>query len=92
MNRDFDVTLSAVVTATSVSVTPPTGELRLEGGAATGRLEAAGFRLLWERLSEGGAWMLRVYVEGELVDIAVHDDPETVILAVADRLLPPSSE
>jgi hypothetical protein len=102
MSRNFDVSLSAVVRAratvdsvfisdapdfdVSVSDTPaPVGdaeELR--------KLEEANFTLQWERLSPGGAWMLRVFVGDALVDMAIHDDPVTVLLAVADRLLPSS--
>ena len=102
MNRNFDVSLSAAVRAratvdsvfisdapvfdVSVSDTPaPVGdaeELR--------KLEEANFTLQWERLSPGGAWMLRVFDGDAVVDLAIHDDPETVLLAVAERLLPSS--
>ena len=90
MNRNFDVALAAVVTAQSVgavSVSDTLAPAEAEAEEAH-QLEDAGFRLSWERLSDGGAWMLRVFVADELVDMAVHDDPETVLLAVADRLLP----
>jgi hypothetical protein len=43
----------------------------------------------WVRLSEGGAWMVRVFErDGTFTDGAVADDPEDAILAVAERLLP----
>lgn len=101
MNRIFDVELTGVVQAigrggaiaggfapeVSVRVAPAPAEAEAEEAR---KLQAAGFKLDWERLSDGGAWMLRVYVADDLVDMAVHDDPETVLLAVADRLLPGS--
>ena len=102
MNRIFEVGLTAGATAqvgrgggiaggfapeVSVPVAPAPAEADTEEAR---KLQAAGFKLDWERLSDGGAWMLRVYVADDLVDMAVHDDPETVLLAVADRLLPGS--
>jgi hypothetical protein len=90
MNRTFDVTLSAVMGArasgsvfvsdapvfdVSVSDTPaPVGdaeELR--------KLKEANFTVQWERLSPGGAWMLRVFVGDALVDMPIHDDPENAL-------------
>jgi hypothetical protein len=48
-----------------------------------------GYELQWLQLSEGGAWMLRVFdKDGNWIDGAVAEDPEEAILAVAERLLP----
>ena len=52
-------------------------------------LEDAGFDVSWQRLSEGGAWLVLVHDrEGNLVDGSMAGDPEEAILAVVDRLLP----
>ncbi len=49
----------------------------------------AGFHLQWLRLSDGGAWMVRVYDEGgTFIDGSVQDDPGDALLALAERLLP----
>lgn len=52
-------------------------------------LEDAGYEVQWLRLSEGGAWMVRVFDrEGDFIDGAIQDDPTDALLAVAERLLP----
>ncbi|MGZ4347905.1 MAG: hypothetical protein ACXVFB_11980 [Gaiellaceae bacterium] len=52
-------------------------------------LEDAGFDLQWLRMSEGGAWMVRVFDrEGKFIDGSIQDDPSDALLAVAERLLP----
>jgi hypothetical protein len=54
-------------------------------------LEDAGFDVTWLRLSEGGAWMVRVFDrDGVFVDGGIADDPQDAILAVCERLLPGS--
>jgi ribosomal protein S27E len=54
-------------------------------------LEDAGFSVQWLRLSEGGAWMVRVFDrQDEWLDGAIADDPQDAILAVSERLLPRS--
>ena len=46
--------------------------------------------LEYVQLSERGAWMVRAFDgSGDLVDVAVQDDPQDALLAVADRLVPP---
>lgn len=52
------------------------------------RLEAT-YTLEWLRLSEGGAWMVRVYDPfRRFTDASIADDAEEALLAVAERLLP----
>ena len=59
--------------------------------AVTETLEDAGFDLQWLRLSERGPWLVRVFDrQGDLIDVAEADDPQEAILAVSERLLPPS--
>jgi hypothetical protein len=42
------------------------------------------------RLSEGGAWMVRVFDrQGTWIDGSIQDDPQEALLAVCERLLPP---
>jgi hypothetical protein len=56
------------------------------------RLEDAGFDLQWLRLSEGGAWMVRVFDRhGTWIDGSIQDDPQEALLAVCERLLPPQN-
>jgi hypothetical protein len=75
--------------------------LRTQAPAATARFEMpaptviiakltdASYDLQWLRLSEGGAWMVRVYDStGDFVDGSIADDPAEALLAVAERLLP----
>jgi hypothetical protein len=63
-----------------------TGE---EAKSAERKLEEAYYRIHWQRLSKGGAWLLGVYNEaGELADVSAADDPQDALLAVAERLLP----
>jgi hypothetical protein len=53
------------------------------------KLTDASYDLQWLRLSEGGAWMVRVYDStGDFVDGSIADDPAEALLAVAERLLP----
>jgi hypothetical protein len=77
-----------------VSVTVNAAVATASTGAPTVRieqLEDAGFRLSWLRLTKGGAVMLRVYdANGEFIDGSIQDDPADALLAVAERLLPPS--
>ena len=59
--------------------------------AVVEKLEDAGFSVQWLRLSEGGAWMVRVFDrQGGWLDGSIADDPQDAILAVSERLLPPS--
>lgn len=54
------------------------------------QLEDVGFSVTWLRLSDDGAWMVRVFDrEGAWLDGALADDPQEAILAVSERLLPP---
>jgi hypothetical protein len=91
MSRNFDAELATVVTSTAVS-SQSIDEMVVPAPVETEdarKLEDAGFRLSWLRLSEGGAWMLRVFDGDELIDISAQDDPADALLAVAERLLPP---
>ncbi len=61
--------------------------------SAEASLADAGLSLEWLRLSSGGAWMVRVYDrDGEFIDGSIQDDPQDAILAVSERLLPPSDQ
>jgi hypothetical protein len=67
-------------------------ELPVDAEAIAGRLSDASFTLQWLRLSAEGAWLLSVFDEsGTCIDRAPADDPQDALLAVADRLLPPTS-
>jgi ribosomal protein S27E len=75
----------------SASATVTLGLNVTTSGVVTKRLEDAGFSVAWLRLSEGGAWMVRVFDrDGAWLDGAIADDPEEAILAVSERLLPRS--
>jgi hypothetical protein len=99
-NRHYSITLgTAVELNVAMSVTAlkskqlgPAVEARVERAASVGAaLEDAGFSVTWLRLSDGGAWMVRVLDrKDEFIDGAMADDPQEAILAVAERLLPPS--
>lgn len=82
-----------------------TGDVIVEATPATLRLEAdppqvviqerelvledAGYDVQWVRLSEGGAWLVRVFDRsGDFIDGAMADDPQDAILAVSEKLLP----
>ena len=63
--------------------------LPTEAEALAHELADAEYSLQWLRLSDGGAWMLRVFDRsGITVDLAAADDPQEALLAVAERLLP----
>jgi hypothetical protein len=63
--------------------------LSIAAKAVAHKLADALYRLEWLRLSEDGAWMLRVFDHsGACVEISSADDPQDALLAVADRLLP----
>ena len=80
--------------APDVAVTVSAATARASAGQPTvviGNLEDAGFDLKWLRLSSGGAWMLQVYDDqGTFIDGSIQDDPQDALLAVSERLLPPS--
>jgi hypothetical protein len=93
--RIFEKNITAtIVPRGDVVVVATPAEARAEGIAPNVRidqLEDAGFDVRWLRLSEGGAWMVRVYDrEGSYIDGSVQDDPQDALLAVSERLLPPS--
>lgn len=63
--------------------------LSVEADAIAAKLADALYRLEWLRLSDEGAWMLRVFDgSGACVEISAADDPQDALLAVADQLLP----
>jgi hypothetical protein len=84
-----NVTALAGMSWESQAVVTSAVSLPQEAEAVAEKLADAAFTLQWLRLSEGGAWMLRVFDETEAcVDMSVNDDPQDALLAVAERLLP----
>jgi hypothetical protein len=85
--RQFNVTMEAAVTLdAAMSLVVVQGEKPKPPDLV---LEDAGFDVSWQRLSEGGAWLVFVRDrEGNLVDGSMADEPEEAILAVVDRLIP----
>jgi hypothetical protein len=60
--------------------------------AVVPQLEELTYRVEWWRLTDGGAWLVRVLdPSGEVLDMATADSPTDALLAVAERLLPPGS-
>jgi hypothetical protein len=93
-HRTFEKNLAATVAVSAdVVVAVSAASARAGTGYPTGsiaRLEDAGFDLQWLRLSEGGAWMVRVFDrQGTWIDGSIQDDPQEALLAVCERLLPP---
>lgn len=95
--REISVTGAIVATSqvtANVVVNPPAATARASAGSpqvAIGSLEDAGFDVQWLQLSEGGPWIVRVFDrQGEWIDGSVQDDPQDALLAVSERLLPPS--
>jgi hypothetical protein len=56
--------------------------------AKTSRLLEAGYELKWNELTEHGAWLLMVYRDDALIEMAVGLDPQDALLAVIETLLP----
>ena len=80
------VGVNITVGAPAATASAGTGSPTVSIGEA---LENAGFDLQWLRLSEGGAWLVRVFDRrGDFIDGAMADNPEDALLSVADRLLP----
>jgi len=78
-----------VVQAPPATATASAAEVSVRITGATAKTADAEFRLEWLRLSEGGAWMVRVYDEkGTFVAGSIQDDPQDAILAVAEQLAP----
>ena len=76
--------LSAELSVTARPTSPPPSVETLP-------LEDAGFDVTWLRLSDDGPWMVRVFDrQGGFIDGSIADDPDEAIVAVAERLLPPS--
>jgi hypothetical protein len=95
MNRNYEIEFTAsVVASADVVVEAPPASATASAPApqvVIHNLEDAGFDLQWLRMSEGGAWMVRVYDrEGKFTDGSIQDDPVDALLAVAERLLPES--
>jgi len=95
--RTFDLTGTLVAgVGVSADVVAMTSAATAQASAATPKvvvetLEDAGFDVQWLRLSQGGAWLVRVFDrQGDLIDVAEADDPQEAILTVSERLLPPS--
>jgi DNA-directed RNA polymerase subunit RPC12/RpoP len=94
--RSFEKNLTATVVASAdVVVVGTPAEARAEGvvpGAVRiDQLEDAGFDVQWLRLSDSGPWMVRVFDrQGNFVDGSVQESSQDAILAVCERLLPPS--
>jgi hypothetical protein len=89
------VTITDVIATVTKDVTiqAPAAEATAEAPAPeviAPRLEELGFQLRWWQLSEGGAWMLRVFNDaGDFIDASIQDSPADALLAVAERLIPP---
>jgi DNA-directed RNA polymerase subunit RPC12/RpoP len=97
--RSFAVGLEASIVATSditgrvtrSAAINATTEITATPAEVTETLEDAGFDVQWLRLSEGGPWMVRVFDRaGKFIDGSIADNPEDAILAVSEKLVPPS--
>lgn len=78
------INVAVTVSAATARAVAPDPVVRVETALAD-----AGFHLQWLRLSEGGAWLVRVFDEdGAFIDGSIQDDPGDALLAVAERLLP----
>jgi hypothetical protein len=85
---DFgNVTVAVPAASATASAPSPTVEVHGE----TLKVADKTYRVEWLRLSDGGAYMLRVFDAdtGEWLDGALGDDPQDCVIAVAETLAQP---
>jgi hypothetical protein len=94
MNRTYEISLTDTVFVQPDMAQPDMTQPRetpAEAVGVEGSLVEIGFSVEWWQLSPGGAWMVRVFDDqGKWIDGSIQDDPQDAILAVSERLLPPS--
>jgi hypothetical protein len=78
--------------APSANATTPAPSLKIDTAEAD-RVTRNGIHLIWNRPAEGDSssgWLLEAYSDtGQLLDIAVADDPTDALLTIIENLLPP---